>query len=200
MNPTSRNVLMPNAGCSHLTVRIRRRLHQSRGINVLALLLGVWLIGITPASATESRTLDHGWQVRLAANATELAKKHPQASRWLPAAVPGSVQLDLLHAGLIPDPYRRDNEANLQWIGLADWDYRLALRDRCRHAGARSCGPGVRRTGYVRRCPSQRQEAACGGQHVPALAHSGEEARCMSATIRSPFHCTRRSPRCSRGC
>ncbi|MDQ6645613.1 MAG: glycoside hydrolase family 2 protein [Pseudomonadota bacterium] len=100
---------------------------RARRIHTLArvLLVGGLLIGSLSAAATESRALDHGWQVRLAANAAAAAKKHPGASRWIDATVPGSVQMDLLHAGLIPDPFLRDNEATLQWIGLTDWDYRL---------------------------------------------------------------------------
>ncbi len=49
-----------------------------------------------------------------------------QASKndWLPATVPGCVHTDLLAAGAIPDPYYRDNELALQWIGETDWVYR----------------------------------------------------------------------------
>lgn len=39
------------------------------------------------------------------------------------ARVPGCVHLDLMHAGKIDDPYYRDNENRLQWIGEADWEY-----------------------------------------------------------------------------
>ncbi len=39
------------------------------------------------------------------------------------AVVPGNVHTDLLAAGLIPDPYYRDNEECLQWIGEAGWVY-----------------------------------------------------------------------------
>ena len=39
------------------------------------------------------------------------------------AAVPGCVHTDLLRADLIPDPYYRDNEDMLQWIGESDWLY-----------------------------------------------------------------------------
>lgn len=39
------------------------------------------------------------------------------------ATVPGSVHTDLFAAGRIPDPYYRDNEKNLQWIGEVDWVY-----------------------------------------------------------------------------
>ncbi|MVQ40687.1 glycoside hydrolase family 2 protein [Microbacterium sp. MAH-37] len=41
----------------------------------------------------------------------------------VPAVVPGCVHVDLLAAGLIPDPYLDDNEALLAWIGLVDWTY-----------------------------------------------------------------------------
>jgi len=40
------------------------------------------------------------------------------------AQVPGCVHLDLLRNKLIPDPFYRDNEAKLQWIENADWEYR----------------------------------------------------------------------------
>lgn len=36
----------------------------------------------------------------------------------------GSVHTDLLAHRLIPDPYAGAPEAGLQWIGLADWEYR----------------------------------------------------------------------------
>lgn len=40
-----------------------------------------------------------------------------------PAMVPGDVYLDLLDARKIPDPFYRDNENGLQWIGETDWTY-----------------------------------------------------------------------------
>ncbi|MGH7598175.1 MAG: beta-mannosidase [bacterium] len=39
------------------------------------------------------------------------------------AGVPGTVHTDLLRAGLIEDPFYRDNEAKLQWIGKTAWEY-----------------------------------------------------------------------------
>jgi beta-mannosidase len=41
----------------------------------------------------------------------------------LPATVPGCVHLDLLEAGQIPNPFVRDNELEVQWIGQTDWTY-----------------------------------------------------------------------------
>lgn len=45
------------------------------------------------------------------------------AGLQLPAAVPGSVHLDLMTAGLIPDPYLDENELAVAWVGRVDWRY-----------------------------------------------------------------------------
>lgn len=58
--------------------------------------------------------LTGAWELRKA-NATE----PPMA-----ANVPGCVHLDLLAADAIPDPFFRDNEKKLMWIGETDWTYR----------------------------------------------------------------------------
>jgi beta-mannosidase len=41
----------------------------------------------------------------------------------LPATVPGDVHLDLLANKRISDPFYRDDEAKLQWIEQASWEY-----------------------------------------------------------------------------
>ena len=41
----------------------------------------------------------------------------------IPATVPGEATLDLLNAGLIPDPFGGDNENKLQWAGDVDWRF-----------------------------------------------------------------------------
>ena len=40
-----------------------------------------------------------------------------------PAQVPGCVHTDLLAAGKIEEPFYRDNEDRLQWVGETDWRY-----------------------------------------------------------------------------
>jgi beta-mannosidase len=45
----------------------------------------------------------------------------------LPAGVPGCIHLDLLAAGLVPDPYLDENEAALAWVGRTDWTYRTTF-------------------------------------------------------------------------
>ena len=43
------------------------------------------------------------------------------------ATVPGCVHTDLLAAGAIDEPFYRDNELRLLWIGEADWVYRRSF-------------------------------------------------------------------------
>ena len=49
------------------------------------------------------------------------------ADRDVAASVPGEVQLDLLAAGLIDDPYDGANESVQAWIGYCDWQYRTTF-------------------------------------------------------------------------
>ena len=43
---------------------------------------------------------------------------------WIPATVPGCVHTDLLASQKIPDPFYRDNEKAVQWVGESDWIYK----------------------------------------------------------------------------
>jgi len=74
---------------------------------------------VTSSPSVFRRTLHDGWSVRAASGPV------PEGVRdvAVPAKVPGAVHLDLMAAGLVPDPYLDDNEALLSWIGLADWTY-----------------------------------------------------------------------------
>ncbi len=58
-------------------------------------------------------TLNGAWQLFRAGEA-----------EGIPAVVPGCVHTDLLAAGLIEDPFYRDNELKVLWIGETDWVYR----------------------------------------------------------------------------
>jgi beta-mannosidase len=86
-----------------------------------------WLVASAATAATPvERDLSAGWRFHLAPGAVPaIAQKAP--TDWQPAIVPGAVQTDLLALGRIGDPFWRDNEAGLQWIGLADWDYQLSF-------------------------------------------------------------------------
>ena len=81
------------------------------------------LAPVAPAQSTRVQNatvvLDHGWQFRQITTTPQ----DPEAG-WLPATVPGDVHLDLLDNKKIEDPFYRDNEAKLQWIENASWEYR----------------------------------------------------------------------------
>ncbi|SFS19105.1 beta-mannosidase [Dyella sp. OK004] len=105
-------------------------MQRSHPITRLQYLLAVTLLlagGHATAAPLATQVLQSGWQFHLATGSAA-AKGHPEAAEWQAATVPGSVQTDLLAAGVIGDPFYRDNEARLQWIGLADWDYRLSFK------------------------------------------------------------------------
>src|SRR6478672_5575921 len=69
-------------------------------------------------SSTLSKVdLSTGWKFR------EVGK-----SEWHSATVPGCVHTDLLDNKLIDDPFYRDNEKRLQWIGKTDWEYQTTFR------------------------------------------------------------------------
>ncbi|WP_308427764.1 beta-mannosidase [Rhodanobacter panaciterrae] len=89
------------------------------------LVLFAWAYGIGTVMAA-TQTLATGWRFRLAPGSAAV-QTHPEAAAWRTAHVPGSTQTDLLTAGVIRDPFDRDNEAQLQWIGLADWQYQLPV-------------------------------------------------------------------------
>ena len=81
--------------------------------------------------------LNSGWEFRQVVDAATPVSSAPaveakaasgEAGQWRPAVVPGCIHLDLLRNKLIPDPFYRDNEAKLQWIETADWEYRTTLQ------------------------------------------------------------------------
>lgn len=106
--------------------------------SLMALLLGLCLTvvaTIAMAAAPNRTAIDSGWTFRLLPGDAQLAA-HPEALPWHAAKLPGTVHTDLLANRLIPDPYIGAPEAGLQWIGLADWEYRT--RFDVAHQGERS--------------------------------------------------------------
>ncbi|WP_444961959.1 glycoside hydrolase family 2 protein [Nocardiopsis sp. M1B1] len=68
-------------------------------------------------------TLHDGWRL----SATSGPVPENVAGRTVPAQVPGSTHLDLLAAGLIPEPYLDSNETELAWMHRAGWRYSLTF-------------------------------------------------------------------------
>ena len=100
--------------------------HRSCGLGAAFFyLLVLSLSTVLPLQAAEpsSRILGSDWQFRAVGNTDR-----PELKEWHPAQVPGVVHTDLLRNGLIPDPFDRDNEFRLQWIGLSDWEYQTTFQ------------------------------------------------------------------------
>jgi len=92
---------------------------------VLVLILILFSSLFTQAQSKNQRQtipLHSGWEFH---QLTDSASA--EAAKWRAAQVPGCVHLDLLRNKLIPDPFYRDNEAKLQWIENADWEYRTMI-------------------------------------------------------------------------
>ena len=98
------------------------RLNCFRIVSLFALLFPVLALAQT-SPQKQILPLDSGWEFRQLPSGAA-----PENPVWRPAQVPGSVHLDLLHNNLIPDPYYRNNEAKLQWIEDANWEYRTTLQ------------------------------------------------------------------------
>jgi beta-mannosidase len=68
--------------------------------------------------------LNGSWNVK----ANDLYKLLPVVQQrvldWIPAQVPGTIHTDLLAQKIIPDPYYRMNENDVQWIENLQWQYR----------------------------------------------------------------------------
>lgn len=72
---------------------------------------------IAPSRSSKMKIpLERGWTFR------EVGKP-----AWHSASVPGCVHTDLLANKLIDDPFWRDNEKSLQWIGKTDWEYKTTF-------------------------------------------------------------------------
>ena len=72
------------------------------------------------------KKLDLGgaWKFRGLAGSGAQDTRHRKAFRWLDASVPGTVHTDLMACGLIPDPFYRMQENDVQWVDGVGWEYR----------------------------------------------------------------------------
>lgn len=64
--------------------------------------------------------INTGWRVREVPREGTPVHNHLP---WLPAQVPGGVHLDLMRAGVIPDPFVRMHERDVAWVDESDWVY-----------------------------------------------------------------------------
>src|SRR5215469_2507195 len=94
-----------------------------RSISFILLFLLFLAFTALRAAAYSAEPLKLTWEFRAMSKTAD-----PEVSQWHADQVPGVVHTDLLRNKLIPDPFYQDNEARLQWIGLADWEYRTTLQ------------------------------------------------------------------------
>ncbi|WPO83921.1 glycoside hydrolase family 2 protein [Chryseobacterium sp. JJR-5R] len=81
-------------------------------------ILFISLLSFTIKSQTSVRNLNQEkWQF-----------KNAKETSWQAATVPGTVHLDLLDHQVIPDPYKDENEKNVQWVENEDWDYQASFK------------------------------------------------------------------------
>ncbi len=102
------------------TSRLRTRVTQALFASLLFASLAYVQTHARTTARTDSHTrvtLNSGWKFREAGKGGE----------WRKAVVPGSVHTDLLANKLIEDPFYRDNEPKLQWIGKTDWEYQTTF-------------------------------------------------------------------------
>jgi beta-mannosidase len=70
--------------------------------------------------ALERRLLNSHWNFREFSRDGFPPHRHLP---WLPAQVPGSVFLDLIDGGVIPNPFERFYERDVEWVDNAAWEY-----------------------------------------------------------------------------
>jgi len=71
---------------------------------------------------TTTQPLSDNWRMRELNDALLGVPGHHKLP-WLPAEVPGCVHLDLMRAGVIPDPFVRLHERDVAWVDQSDWVY-----------------------------------------------------------------------------
>ncbi len=70
-------------------------------------------------------SLNGNWKFKLKSHsADKITIPMSRIKKWAPANVPGTIQTDLLKAGLIEDPFLERNEYKLEWISKTAWIYR----------------------------------------------------------------------------
>ena len=72
----------------------------------------------------ETIALDEGWTLRAAAPVTRGVRDGdpvPDLPDAVPFSIPGDVHSALLDAGVIDDPYARDNELAVDWVDQQEW-------------------------------------------------------------------------------
>ncbi len=68
--------------------------------------------------------LSGSWNVKANDANKVLSADQQRVLEWIPAEVPGTIHTDLLAQKIIPDPFYRMNENDVQWVENLHWVYR----------------------------------------------------------------------------
>ncbi len=68
--------------------------------------------------------LDGEWGFRAIGKYEPIPPSHRRVIAWMKGTVPGTVHTDLMANGVIPDPFYRMNELDVQWVDKLQWEYR----------------------------------------------------------------------------
>jgi beta-mannosidase len=68
--------------------------------------------------------LNGAWKFKAINKYNALPKSQGKVTSWMKAEVPGTVHTDLIANAIIPDPFYRLNELDVQWIDSQQWTYR----------------------------------------------------------------------------
>jgi beta-mannosidase len=71
--------------------------------------------------------LNGSWKFKAIDAYRTLPSEYRKTATWMPGTVPGTVHTDLMALGVIPDPYFRTNENDVQWIDQVQWLYRRSF-------------------------------------------------------------------------
>ena len=88
---------------------------------ILSITIACLLAGLAASAQTQKIPLESGWEFH------EYNGSKPELAEWRSATVPGLIHTDLLAHKLIPDPFYRDNEKNVQWVSDAEWEYHRTI-------------------------------------------------------------------------
>ena len=67
--------------------------------------------------------LNGAWQFKAVDKYRTLPKDITGITEWMNGTVPGTVHMDLMANGKIPDPFYRMNEDQVQWVDSQQWVY-----------------------------------------------------------------------------
>ncbi|KAJ3030303.1 hypothetical protein HDV00_008983 [Rhizophlyctis rosea] len=77
--------------------------------------------------ASTTHPINQNWECKQRTPTTPHTEDLTSPQDWLSASVPSNIHVELLKHAKIPDPFLKQNELTVQWIGETDWLYRTSF-------------------------------------------------------------------------